>query len=769
MATKKAAETEVYLDADAQERLKTEVEEFCNIAAQKRRAKDIAWTIARRMVGGDQWIRANPDSNATDNLVQNVALPGRMEKWKIVANRLISGMDTRLAHVLKNKPIGVVVPETQDEEDRNSARIGDEVVEYDFRTLDYQRKQAERAGPECFTTGNVFWHWYWDPLAGPEIELVKYAVGEDGQPIIMPVEIDGPPDPMTGAPTKVPNPDPLAGKPIEVERKPVPRGEPALEMVRSDELFLDPVAQDFDDCQMVVRQSLRPIDETRNFMQLAGIDQEKIDKIDKVDVNDRAGASTVASARLLGYSAGELASRCEVRVVWAKPNKFKGWPNGLRAVFVNRELLMAEPTPKGSDPIPFAQQIERPLPGDIYGSSSVLQAIPLQKALNLTISRDEYRRTVQRPKPVADYEAGLDENAWTNEDSELLQKNHGYTVEWLAPPTYESDARATDRYLALIDDIFGNVAILMGESDGEIRSGRQAFIQGEYAGTALSGPARSIEQCVKKIGAGLLRLRKANTTEERDIQIVGKNRGIEILQFRGSDLAGAGDYYVEPGSALPMSLAQKKQMIFEMVDRKMLDPARALRLLPVPSDLDAEMDDQRLDRDRATEENLMFTGLDEAAAVDAMDAAAAKAQAQADVSVLEGGGQPPDPTDDLKDVLEQVGLDARPDFENNDVHLDVHNKFRKTAQYRKLPKVVRSLMDFHCAMHLPDVQPMMDGGMGGGPGGGGGGDQGDALPQGLMPGMPPRVGNAGELADMNGDAAGGMPTMPPTPSGGIQS
>ena len=764
----KPAETEVYLDDEAKKRLQAEVDEFCNIGAERRRQKDVTWAIARRMVAGDQWIRAsaNPQTQTRD-LVEPVNLPGRMEKWKIAANRLLPGLDTRLAHVLKNKPIGVVTPETQDEEDRSAARVADEVVEYDFRTLNYQQKMAERGGPMTFTDGTGFWHWYWDPLKGPDVIIPKYLKDSSGEVVVEPAEIDGEPDPITGAPTKVPSPSPTAGKPIEVEPYIGPRGEPALEFVPADEIFLDAAAKEFDDCQMIVRQTLRPIDETRNLLQLAGVAEEELEKIDKVNVTDRAGASTIASARLQGVTMGELSARCEVRVVWAKPNKFKGWSKGLRAIFVNRILYVAEPTPPGSDPIPFAMQIERPVPNDIYGTSSVIQAIPLQKALNLTIARDEYRRTVQRPKLVADFEAGIDEGAFTNEDSEIVQKNHGFTVDWLQAPTYESDPRAIDRYLALIDDIFGNVAILMGEADGEVRSGRQAFIQGEYAGTALSGPARSIERCCQKIGAGLLRLRKANTSEDRDIQIVGKNRGIEIMSFRGSDLDGAGDYYVEPGSALPMSLAQKKQMIFEMVDRKMLDPARALRLLPVPSDLDAEMDDQRLDRDRATEENLLFSGLDENQVADAIEMAHLS-QPPAGMAPL--GAPPPDPMEGMKKALEGFGLEARPEFENNDVHLETHNKFRKTAQYRRMPKVVRSLLDFHCAMHLPDM-PM---GPPDGPGGGGeGGDgQGDALPQGLQPGMPPRVGGdagAGAAADQNGDMAAQMPPMPATPSGGIQA
>jgi hypothetical protein len=408
--------------------------------------------------------------------------------------------------------------------------------------------------------------------------------------------------------------------------------------------------------------------------------------------------------------------------------------------------------------------MERSIPGRFYATSSVIQALPLQKALNLTVSRDEYRRTVQRPKMVADYEAGLEEGSVDNEDTTIVYKNAGYIVDWLNAPTYESDPRAVDRYISLIDDIFGNVAILMGESDGEVRSGRQAFIQGEYAGTALSGPARSIERAVKKIGAGLLKLRKANTDEARDIQIVGQNRAIEVLQFRGSDLAGAGDYYVEPGSALPMSMAQKKQMIMELVDRAMLDPVSALKMLPMPSDLDAKMDEDRLDRDRAQEENMMFSALTEEQVAQADMTYQENEALSAQAGPMGMMAPPPDPMARLNAILEALNLEAHPEFEKNKVHWDEHRKFCVSRKYRALPKAVRALIDHHRDKHLPPPAPAVDPKTGKPIEGGDAPGAIPGAPSGLVPGGQALLGNPEQGADMVGDTAQGMPPMPPTPS-----
>jgi hypothetical protein len=725
---------EPYLNDEQFKQLESELEAFCNAAADKRRKKEVTWLLARRMVSGDQWVRKTEAPGNSNPLVEEVNLPGRMEKWKITVNRLLPGLSTRLAHVLKNKPIGVVMPETQDEEDRNAARIGDEVVEYYYRALDYHGKLAERAGPEMFTTGNVFFHAYWDPMAGPMVPVQKYLTDEAGEPVL----------------------DQITQQPVPLDPVMMPRGEPALEVVEADELYVDPAAKAMDDCQGVVRQHLRPVDEVKQMLAKMGVDEEVIEEIKPLDPNDGGwGATAAAAAKMAGYSMTDLSSRCEVRVAWFKPNAEKGFAEGLRAIVVNRKLIVADKTPDGHEHVPFIHMMEIPVPGDFYGTSSVIQAMPIQKALNLTVSRDEYRRTVQRPKLVADHEAGLDEAAFTNEDSEVVFKNHGYTVDWLQAPTYESDPRAIERYIQFIDDLFGNVAILMGESDGEVRSGRQAFIQGEYAGTALSGPARSIERACQRIGRALLKLLKANTDEQRTIQIVGKSRAIEVLHFQGADLEGAGDYYVEPGSALPMSPQAKKQLILDLVDRQILLPQQALRLLSMPSDIDAKMDEERLDRDRATEENMIFASLTE----EAVRTAAMEATQEETLKAASPLGPTP-MWDRLDAMLEKLGVEARPDFENNVVHLESHNQFRKSRKYRELPKVVRALVDQHCDKHVP--QPMMPGEESGGAPGEEAGPEAGA-PQALQPGMPPAVGNGGELADVTGDIAAQMPPMPPTP------
>jgi hypothetical protein len=739
------AQTE-YISEKLIDELKSQVDDFKERSLQERRKKESVWRLVRKFFEGDQWQRVSKES------LQLEAVPVPPKRPKITINKIMPGVMTRIAHVLKNKPIGVVTPETNDEEDRNAARIGDQVVEFDFRQQETERKLSTQIAPEMFLTNNAFVKAYWDPTLGKTVDVKSPIINPETQ------------EPLT---------DPATGEPVTEVIGQTNEGGPVAEFVASEEFLPEPGAKTLDECQMVVHRTLKPLDYVRRMF------PEKAKDLPSLDPESDYGKDLAAGAKHYGYGDAEIKNRAEVVEVWARPmtvdperDDVLQWPEGLHAVFANGVCLLAEPTPKGHDHIPFVHFQETPVPWDFWGVSTAMQAIDPQRALNMAVSRDEYRRTMQRPKLWVPSQAGVDDEDVDNDDKSIVTYEHPFAGEWKAPPAFISDERARDFYVASIDDALGNVAILAGEADGEVRSGRQAFIQGEYAGTVLSGPARSIERGICRLGRLFLKLRKAWTDEATTIQLVGRDRDIEVLHFKGSDLEGAGDYYVEPGSALPMSRHEKKQMILDLWDRGILGPERKerlLRMIDMPAEFDALVNEDQIDRDRATEENEMLEKLDEETVTKANMEARGRAAEMAQAMTAKGLQVQPEALV-LDATLEVLTLDAR-DFENHLVHLEVHNRFRKSRRYRALPKAIQALADQHAdkheafgAMALGAIGGAL-GGMPGAPGDAGGGM---TTPTALMPGGMPLGASAAAAGGQEpaGDIAGGMPAMPQTPSPG---
>jgi hypothetical protein len=723
-----------------------EVTALVDDGLKKRRTFEVKWRLAHEFYEGNQWLRASDDHKL-------VNIKWGEKKPKVVINKMLPMVQTRIAHVLKNKPIGYVTPATPDEEDRNAARTADQALEYYYRVLDYERKLAEDAALEMFVAGTVFWKVYWDGDAGPEVEIPQYEKDEEGGIATFP-EVEPGMD-ETGA--IVMNPHPQAGQPIPAEPIRRPRGEPALDVVKPDEIIPEAGAKRLSQANRVVHRTLKPLDSLR-----VAYGDEAVEGLETIDPDSDEMAGLVSAARSSGMTDSEISESVEVWEFWAKPHSVK-WPDGLWAVVSNKKVLRKEPTPKGHSHIPFVQMTEIPTKS-FWGTSSVIQAMDPQKLLNRNVSRDEYRRTMQRPKLWVPHEAGVDEDQVSNDDSEIVLHTNGYTGEYKAPPAFESDQNAMMLYQNAIDSIGGNWGTLSGDSQSEVRSGRQAFILGEYSGTVLSGPARSIERGVKDIGNLLLKVIKEWVTEERTIQIVGNNRGIEVMHFKGSDIEGAGDYYVEPGSALPRSRAEKEQLIFNLVDRAMIDPIRASKLLSMPTDLDETTAEEQLDRDNATLENEAFRKL---ALIPPEKLAIVQGMAQEKAM---GSANPMDPlsANPVALLLKELKIAPRPEFENNDVHLIRHNHFRKTQDYRNLPEWAQALVDEHCDGHMPMPAPMPMAGPGGEPGGPPGPgvmEQKPFGPSALQPGMSPLMGGATPgNADQAGDLSAGLPPMPQTPS-----
>jgi hypothetical protein len=700
-------------------------------ALRLRRPHEQQWRLNWKYYKGDQWHRIFPDWK-----IEKVDVG---KKPKITLNRVMPVVQTRRAHVLKNRPIGLVMPRTPDEEDRNAARIAGDLIQYDYYHLKVWEKLDREVSLWMFVTGNCFRKVYYDPTKGEKKEKNKYVTNpENGAPITTAPEV--PEGGVLGPAAPAPTPQPIAKAVAE------PMGDVCVDTVYPIELLPEPGARNLEDCQKIIHRTFPPVyDVKRKFKAAAK-------KIEPIDTKSSWGLSLLRGATDFGMTEAQLRDRVEVIELWCRPSE--EYPDGLYAVWADDQLMEAGPTPDGHDHIPFVhyQEVET---DEFWGTCTVSQILDPQRALNLNVSRDEFVRQRLRPKLVAASDSGLDEEAWSNDETEINFVQHPLYPKYIEPPAFSRDEKAVLYWGEAIDNIGGSTDILRGQIEGgDVRSGRMVAYMQEYAGTVLSGPSRSIERGEERTCNLILRLRKHYTDEPRFYFVLGRNRSVEVRSFIASDIEGAADYVVQAGSALPTSLAEKRDMVFRSVETGVLPPGdpRLIKMLGFPSDIEELMNEDQLDRDNATEEGHRFFNLKEEELKLAVKSATA-----ANAEMIQATGQLP-----MDEILRALKLDAL-DFENHVVHREQHDKDRKSKAYRNMHPVARALFDAHCEMHkrwqypVPPPMPIGLGAPGGEPGAppdltGG--------PASLVPGGGGGPGGAGGPAQ---EVAGGLPPVPSVP------
>jgi hypothetical protein len=148
--------------------------------AESARERFIAdWYLNSAFYVGQQWLFWNR---------------GRLDKptlanWRatVVDNRIMPVCWTRAARKVKNKPVFAVTPHTADEDDIESAEMGERILEADWLKLELTRKLF-RALMQVEIIGASFWKIYWDSNLGDNEEFVltpdgKPMAGPDGRPV----------------------------------------------------------------------------------------------------------------------------------------------------------------------------------------------------------------------------------------------------------------------------------------------------------------------------------------------------------------------------------------------------------------------------------------------------------------------------------------------------------------------------------------------------------------------------------------------------------
>lgn len=553
------------------------------------------WHINLAYYLGHQWVEWDP--------LQRKLITPNVPPWRVMAttNMIRSSVRTEFAKLTKQTPLLGVVPQGPDPKQIAQARAADKIREYLWDRLDtyHHAKTALLWALVCGTGAmKVFWN-------------------------------------------------PQAGEIIDTEEGPLPLGEIENCAVSPFELYPDPLADSFESAAWIIHAKIRSVEWV---METFGV------SVEPEDVSELRLAHPIDLAKP-GRTGLSTPKDAVVLLEYWEPPSAKN-PEGRYTVFTRSRILLDGPHIYLESGIryPFAIVRHIPVPGRIWGDSTVTDAIDPQTQYNKTRSQMlEIKNLMAKPKWLIP--RGSMETAPTTAPGEILEYSPvaGLKPEMVQPPEVPSSYyRELEQLRAEIYELTGQHEVSRAINPAGARSGLMVAYLQEQDDTRLHPTYEAFIRMLEKLETMKLRLARVFYTEPRTARIVGENDQVEVFEFHGRDIPEDVDVKVKSGYSLPQSRLARQEFILQLWDRKLImDPRLILRLLEFGNE-EGVYEDIQLDT----------------------------AQAQREHEQLKAG----------------QWVEPR-DFHNHDIHIYEHDRFRKTAEYEELPPDIQALFDRHVEMH----------------------------------------------------------------------
>lgn len=611
----------------------------------ERRPDELQWRMNGEFVNGNQYL----DINTATNSLQLIP---KIWWWqeREVFNHIAPIYETRVARLQRSKPILKVRPASGDPDDINAARVDSRILAGTYNDLAMKSKLND-AVAWVELQGTVFLGPVWDPKAGRQV----YS-GPD--PNAAPDDQNPSPAPggdLIGQAPGNPDDGPASSQSRTIT---VHEGDVDTEIWPAHEVYPDsPWRNGVADCRSLIHARAYHVDE---IFDTWGV------KVDPEDVDALSLRGTTNALGGLGYGSGsfysstiKLKRHAVVKKYMERPST--KYPNGRMIVVANKTLLFSGDLPYAVGPdeqrdLGVVRIVSIMRPGYFWGKSVVERLIPIQRRYNALRNRkaEHLNRAAigQWYKPTG------------SADDESLNTAPGQIVEYDAQmgrpepvvwPALPVDFETEEQTLLNEFTIISGVSELSRFSNAPpgVKAGIALSIAQEQDDTRLSSTASRIEEGLIETGRYWLRLYKQFVAEPRILRYVGDNNVVEVQDWTASDIR-SDDVYVEAGVGLAETPAQRRQMIFDLLNFKdgalfsnaqgeLTSEAKAkiLELMEFGNWEEGADDEDKLQRGRAERETRQL------------------AQRQ-DLPIAE--------------------------YDDNLVHIGIHNRFRLTTEYETLLK-----------------------------------------------------------------------------------
>jgi hypothetical protein len=427
----------------------------------------------------------------------------------------------------------------------------------------------------------------------------------------------------------------------------------------------------------------------------------------------------------------------EVFETWVKPGQFKQYPEGAMITIVGGQIVQFwEGWPYQHNMYPFAKLDHIPT-GQFYGESIITDLIPLQKEYNRTHGQIiEAKNRMAKPQLLA-AQGSINPAQITTEPGQVITYKLGFPppspLPLAALPSYVLEE--LDRIQADMNEISAQNEVSKGAVPPGVTAATAISYLQEQDDSMLSFTIESLEAGVQKVAKMCLNYVQQYWTAERMVKTTGADGSFDVIMLKGADLEGNTDIRIEKDSALPTSKAAKQAFIMDLMKMGFIDPNKGLEVMEIGG-INKIYESLHVDVRQAQRENLRMQNIPDELIGQYIEAEAAF-RANERVAMMSQGAVPP-PVD--PETGEPMGAPEPPipvnSWDNHAVHIEVHDKFRKSQSFEALPDELKQVFEAHVQLHNMAMQ--------------------DAMMQQMMQG-----------GAMPGGAEGGTmsPEMPPPPQG----
>jgi hypothetical protein len=279
-----------------------------------------------------------------------VPSPSRfIQRNRVHVNRILPTTQNRLARLCKNPPRYDVRPNSSDEEDKDAARLSEQVLEQLWDSLAINRKRIPLTMwvQQC---GIAYVKATWDPTLGRKMPLRKEVSDDQSLP---------------------------EQQVAEPEYDIVAEGEIRLDVCSFFEIFPDPLAKSWDELRFVTQAKIRPIEYFRDQYERGELVKAEDCWLNSLAYEMRINSLNSTSGSMAAPQAQMKNSAIECSY-YEKPSK--AHPYGRHIITANGVLLKDDVLP--IDEIPFVKFDDVIVGGKFNSEAIITHLRPLQDQLN---------------------------------------------------------------------------------------------------------------------------------------------------------------------------------------------------------------------------------------------------------------------------------------------------------------------------------------------------------------------------------------------------